>query len=301
MSAFNTSKGCQDIYMSPATRRLLIAELNAELSIRENIKVVKTGTIFGVGDNRVELVPSGHMLGSVQVAVAQPHGPRLGYSGDFQWPLERTIEVDALVVDSTYGSPAQRREYTQAEAESRLVALILERLMIGPVHIKAFRGTLQRALQLLSGEVAFPMVASKGLCRTIQVYRELGYGIGTVLEADSADGLQVKSEPQHIHFYGNGENLPIDVGNGSTITLSAFFAKPDDPVLPYSEQSYGVALSNHADFQGTVEYVRTTGASYVVTDNRRGGKAIELALELSGRLGIEAVPSTSAFSREWGA
>jgi len=61
-----------------------------------------------------------------------------------------------------------------------------------------------------------------------------------------------------------------------------------------------VALSNHADFAGTIDYIRTTGARYVVTDNKRGGHAVELAQEVTRLLGIPARPSTVAWSNEWG-
>ena len=64
--------------------------------------------------------------------------------------------------------------------------------------------------------------------------------------------------------------------------------------------SAAVALSNHADFSGTLEYIRATGARYVVTDNTRGGHAAELAQEVTRQLGIPARPSTVAWSREWG-
>jgi hypothetical protein len=67
----------------------------------------------------------------------------------------------------------------------------------------------------------------------------------------------------------------------------------------YSERSYGIALSNHADFFGTLEYVEATGAQRVVTDNTRG-KGVELAREIRRRLGIDAVPSSNFDSREWG-
>jgi len=76
-------------------------------------------------------------------------------------------------------------------------------------------------------------------------------------------------------------------------------ARPDDPILEYSDCSFGVALSNHADFVGTLEYIRATKAKYVVTDNTRG-HAAELALEVTARPGIPARPSTTTYSREWG-
>jgi hypothetical protein len=57
-------------------------------------------------------------------------------------------------------------------------------------------------------------------------------------------------------------------------------SRRDDPVLEYSDTAYRVALSDHADFEGTLEYISATGAKAVVTDNTRGGNAIALALEI---------------------
>jgi len=115
MDNFERSKGFQDILMSEPTKKLLLAEFNADLDFRENIKALKLAVRHKIDRQHVTLLPSGHLLGGVQVAVQLSNGRRLGYSGDFQWPLEKVIQVDALVVDSTYGSSRSRREYTQAE------------------------------------------------------------------------------------------------------------------------------------------------------------------------------------------
>jgi len=101
-------------------------------------------------------------------------------------------------------------------------------------------------------------------------------------------------------MFGTGDQQPVDIGEATSIQLSAFMSRPDDPVMEYSHCSYRVALSNHADFAGTIEYIRTTGARYVVTDNKRGGHAVELAQEVTRLLGIPARPSTVAWSNEWG-
>jgi hypothetical protein len=76
-------------------------------------------------------------------------------------------------------------------------------------------------------------------------------------------------------------------------------ANPREPVLEYAERSYCVAISNHADFWGTLEYVRATGAKFVLTDNSRMN-GVSLAQELCSRLGIRAQPSTSVIGRGWG-
>ena len=72
------------------------------------------------------------------------------------------------------------------------------------------------------------------------------------------------------------------------------------PVLEYSSGSYAVALSNHADFHGTLEYIQATGAQYVVTDNTRGVNGYRLALEIQNRLGLAARPSSNFMSPVWG-
>jgi len=75
---------------------------------------------------------------------------------------------------------------------------------------------------------------------------------------------------------------------------------PDDPVLEYSDRALSIALTNHADFADTLEYVKATGARFVITDNSRGGHAVELAREISCQLNVEAVPSEIFVSNEWG-
>ena len=82
--------------------------------------------------------------------------------------------------------------------------------------------------------------------------------------------------------------------------LSAFFTRPDQPVVEYSSNSYAVALSNHADFHGTLEYIQATGAQYIVTDNTRGVHGYTLALEVQNRLGLAARPSSNFMSPVWG-
>lgn len=300
MAGFESSKGCQEIIVSEPTRQLLILEHNADLPYRSNLKSVNDGSAYDINGSKVTLVPSGHMLGAVQVIVEQPSGLRLGYSGDFHWPIDNVIQVDALVVDATYGSPSNVRRYTQGECEARFLTLMKERLARGPVYIYAHRGSLQRALQLLTDEIDCPFVGSSRLCKEVQVYRNFGYAIGEITQSNSPDGVRTLRENRYIRVFGTGDQRPSDTTTASIIKLSAYFAKPDEPIVEYSERAFGVAMSNHADFFGTLEYVRSSGARLVVTDNTRGGKGYELALEIKQRLGIEARPSSNFETREWG-
>ena len=300
MDDFETSKGFQDLFMSKATKRMLVAEFNADLPFRSNVYTLETGVALNYYDDRMEVVESGHMLGSVQVAVELSNGMKLGYSGDFQWPLDRVIQAEAVVVDSTYGSPESRRTYSQGEVEANFLGLVVSKLRGGPLHILAHRGTLHRALQVLSGAVNCRILGSPRLCAEVEVYREFGYGIGPILSTDSVAAKEAIAQGRFIRFYGLRDGFPVDPTLGTTVALSAHMSDPRDPILEYSERSYRVALSNHADFEGTLEYVKATGAKYVLTDNTRGGHAVELALEIKSELGIEAEPSSHGLTREWG-
>jgi putative mRNA 3-end processing factor len=290
MAGFNTSKGNQDIVTSVETHELLLVEYNADLPYRQNLVPLAMDSPHSIGESRLMLSSTHHMLGAVQVLV-EYDGARLGYSGDFQWPIE-VPEVDALVVDSTYGSPASTRRFSQGLAEERLLELVLEHLKYGSVEIHAFRGTLHRAMQVLSGIVNCPLVGSQRLENELEVYRRFGYPM---------QRLAMTAEPGEkcVHFYGISDAKPV-MHAGTTIKLSAFMAREDDPVLAYSDRAFSVSLSDHADFEGTIEYVRASGAKFVVTDNSRG-RGIELASEIRARLGIEARPSSGKHQRSWGA
>src|SRR5437762_7271645 len=76
MHNFHTSKGLQDIFLSEATYRLLVAEFNADLLFRDNLIPLQFRESHRIRSSRVRLLPSNHMLGSVQVEVELSDGLR---------------------------------------------------------------------------------------------------------------------------------------------------------------------------------------------------------------------------------
>jgi hypothetical protein len=155
-------------------------------------------------------------------------------------------------------------------------------------------------MQVLSELEKWPMVVSRRLASEITVYREFGYAIGKFHILDSSEGSEAVNTGRYVRLYSKGDRFPVDIPHGVTVVLSAFASDFKNPVLEYSERSLSVALTDHADFEGVLEYVAATGASYVLTDNTRGGHAVELAQEIRTRLNINAVPSQFESSREWG-
>ena len=300
MAGFSTSKGSQHMIMSAPTRDLLINELNAELPVRSNFEAIPLNQAVTRENCQIRLLNNDHMLGSVQVEVTLSDGLRCGYSGDFAWPLEDVIEVEELVLDGTYGSPDSVRKFTQEEANNRFVDLVVERINSGPVLILVHRGTLQRAISYLDDAIKDPIIASPRLCSEWKVYQEHGYGLPEVLDESSEEGKLILSEGRYVRLFGTGDRRPTYTGESTSIKLSAYMSRFNDPVVEYSEKAFCVALSDHADYKGTLEYVRATQARKIMTDNCRGRHAVELALALKRELGVDARPSENQYTREWG-
>jgi putative mRNA 3-end processing factor len=300
MGDFNRSKGFQDIYMSAETYALLVAEHDADLEFRDNLHPAGRGDERALDDgSMLSLLPSNHMLGASQVALELSDGLRLGYSGDFGWPLDEVIQVDELVVDSTYGSPRSIRRYTQAEAEASLLDLVCERLRHGSVHVNAHRGTIERVLHVLGGNVGVPILATDRLIREVRVYQAHGFAIGDLEAVGSDAGRAAMKERSYVRLYSKGDGFGNEPVGGTSITCSAYMAKSDNPLMAYSEWAYRVALSNHADFHETLAYVEATGAKRVITDNTRN-HGWELAIAINNRLpGVTAEPSTNKPGPRW--
>jgi len=56
-----------------------------------------------------------------------------------------------------------------------------------------------------------------------------------------------------------------------------------------ADKEYVIALSDHSDFDGLMEYVRRSKPKFVITDNFRIGHAETLAREIRKHFGISAV------------
>jgi putative mRNA 3-end processing factor len=299
MGEFDRSKGLQDLYLSPESFALLVAERNAELEVRDNFHQVERGKEHRLHDgSTLVLVPSEHMLGASQVLLQLPDGKRVGYSGDFGWPVREVIEVDELVVDSTYGSPDSVRMYSQDDAEAALIELVCTRLRHGSVHLNAYRGTIERVLHILGGNVGVPILASPRLLKEAAVYQRHGFAAEGLVPLKSEAGRAALKGRGYVRLYSKGDGFGAELLEGTSVTVSAFMADRAHPVTTYSDRAYKIALSNHADFNGTLAYVEATRARRVVTDNTRN-HGCQLAVAIHNQLGIDAEPSSNQDGPRW--
>ena len=179
--------------------------------------------------------------------------------------------------------------------------MVVERINSGPVLILVHRGTLQRAISYLDDAIKDPIHCKlHGCVASGRCINEHGYGLPEVLDESSEEGKLILSEGRYVRLFGTGDRRPTYTGESTSIKLSAYMSRFNDPVVEYSEKAFCVALSDHADYKGTLEYVRATRARKIMTDNCRGRHAVELALALKRELGIDARPSENQYTREWG-
>lgn len=302
MSGFDTSKANQFILASHETRALLNALRNADLPSRSNLSSIASRTCFPANGSIIEFLPSGHMLGSVQVRVLYSDGYKAGYSSDFFWPLEDVIEVDELLVDSTNGSPDCARTYQQSQVDEHVLAVVANSLRAGaPTAIIGHHGRVEYAVHLLSDIAKAPILCSPKVYALQQVYANHGVSMPPVICCDSPAGMEIlRSRQPCLAFVSLPERRHFPwVDRFSKITLSAYMTGTDGPLVSYGNGDYRIAFTDHADFEGTIQYVAATRAKTVWTDPR-SGNAEALATALRQRLGINALPAERLQSLSWG-
>lgn len=304
MAEFTTSLRGQ-VIMTKATRRLLELDHPA-LPSRTNVCVLDYDEEWMWEGHRIQLLSSDHLLGSAQVKVTLPDGRSLGYSGDFNWPLDHVINVDALVVDATYGHPASQRRASQEVAQEALVDLVGKKLRSGPVHLMGDTGPLERgllALNMAGITELVPIIANKRMCWSAKVHNEFRLPMPNLLVDSSPEALTAMGAGPYIRVWSLHGRLPNDgLYEGVSVRLTKY-RTGKEPVERVQADVFHVGFSNHADFAGTIEYVEATGATFVVTDNLRGqrnDRAQQLAAILRTQLGIKARVSSNEESLEWG-
>ncbi|MDG6909764.1 MAG: hypothetical protein JRN08_05295 [Nitrososphaerota archaeon] len=303
---FARSKQFQDIALTPASFELLIALLDADLPYRRNTNIlpIDFNQPFRRDSHVIEFSPTGHMLGCAQVRVTLPDGYRMSYSSDFSWPVpQKVLQCDELVIDATYGDPSAVRNYTRNDVQERLLELVSRKVMDGPVLFFGHRGRIQYAMEFLGNSLReVPIYASPSHLPFAKVYQSFGHSMRDPLPCNSEEAIESRMRRERgLFFYSLDElDLAEPREDAYSVTLSAYAVPKEDPVLEYNERSCRAALTDHADFNGTVAFVKASGAARVLTDSSRGGNALALASALRELLGVDTRPLERSRSHAWG-
>jgi putative mRNA 3-end processing factor len=305
MHDFDRSKGTQTILMTQGTFDLLVAERNGDLPYRNNIKVLPADGVYRqFGSSQVALTPAGHLPGAVLTSVQLEDGARVCYTSDFSWPLCLLPEgIDTLVLDSTYGNPANVRNYSQDEVETKILDLLLNVLRGQPIAVTGHRGRLQSAIQLLSSHRTPPLIVSSSVAKSIDAFmKHRGFHTQyyTMRSPEALDML--RRETPAIFFLECRDKRDHDmVPHAIKVALTAYGILAGDPIQHHQSMGiYRVAYTDHADFSGTIDLVRAIKPRKVITSNTGGGDRTALAQFIEAELGIPASSEVKEKTRSWG-
>jgi putative mRNA 3-end processing factor len=278
---------CEKVLMTEATRDLA-EELNDSLKLRDSpIETIAYGKAIRYGDEQVTLVKADHILGAAQVLVEDSGGIRIAYTGDFRIDDTPVIECDVLVVEATYGSPSCRRSFG-VDVRELLVSMIEKRLRGGAVYVFGYHGKLQEIMQLLrDSDVSVPFVMPERVYQVTKVCEQHGMRLGCLSLSTDKEGRELlDGNLPCVAFYHMNSRQYVGLKN-SRICVSGW--EFHSPCRQIGDREHLVALSDHSDFDGLIEYVKRSRAKQVITDNYRVSHGAVLAKEIRKRLGVSAV------------
>lgn len=243
------------------------------------------GKAFEFDGFNVTLFPAGHILGSAQVLV-EVDGLRLLYSGDFNLVNGATAEPieipqsDVLIMECTFGRPFYRFP-DRRFVECQLLEFVEQCFRSGatPVVIGYALGKAQEAMKIL-GDAGHRMSVHGSVAQLANIYEQYGVCLGRwqKFKKDEIDGTVLIAPPKAVRT-----RMVKHLTNKKTCFLSGWALHPEtkyrrgvDVALP---------LSDHADFDGLVEYARRVNPKKIYTTH--GFEDFALYLR---RVGFDAEP-----------
>ena len=222
------------------------------------------------------LLPAGHVRGSAQVLIER-RGQRLLYSGDLKLSPSHTAEpaevpgADVLIVEATFGRPRYR--FPPAEEVTRdIIAFCRAVLAAGgtPVLLAYALGKAQELMGRLA-DAGLPLAVHPAAAAVCQLYEAMGVPLPPyrLLGSDPAPGVVIC--PPHAR------RDPLLIGLRAP-RLAFVSGWAVDPSLRYRMGvDAAFCLSDHADYDELLEYVRRVGARRIYTVY---GFAADLAADL---------------------
>jgi putative mRNA 3-end processing factor len=280
-------KNCEKVLMTKATRDLT-ETLNGTLKLKDSaaVKTLEYGKVLKYKGEKISFIKADHILGAAQVLVEDQGGIRIVWTGDFRLDGTEVVDCDVLVVEATYGSPSCRRNF-DVDVRELLVSMIEKRLRGGAVYVFGYHGKLQEVMQILrDADVAVPFVMPERVFDVTKVCEKHGMRLGCLsLSTDSEGRELLDGNLPCVAFYHMNQRQHVGLRNARICVSGWEFRSPCRQI---GDREHLVALSDHSDFDGLIEYVKRSKAKQVITDNyRSNGDA--LAREISKRLGVSAV------------
>jgi len=279
-------KTCEKVLMTKATRDLIKVIEGPDALSGGAVKTLEYGKPIKYGDERVTLVYADHIMGAAQVLVEDSSGARVAYTGDFRLDGTPVLECDTLVVEATYGTPSCKRSFN-VDVRELLVSMVEKQLRDGTVYVFGYHGKLQEVMQILhNADVSVPFVMPERVFNLSKVCERHGMQLGCLTLSTREEAREMlNGNLPCVAFYHMNSRGTVGLG-ASRISVSGWEFQSACRQIGHKE--HVIALSDHSDFDGLIEYVRRSKPERVITDNfRSNGES--LAREINKRLGIRAV------------
>lgn len=280
-------KTCEKVLMTKATRDLIDVMRGPLFLMRGLVETVEYGRTFQYDEERITFFRADHILGATQVLVEDADGTRVGYTGDFRIDETPILDADVLVMEATYGSPTCKRSFGK-DVKNLLVSTVEEGLRYGTVYVFGYHGKLQEVMQILHKTgVKAPFIVPERVLHVSRVCEQHGMRLGSLMLSEEKEAREMleKNSPC-IAFYHMGSRRKV-AKTGFHLCVSGW--EFGSPCREIADKEYIIALSDHSDFDGLIEYVRGSKPKLVITDNFRVGHAETLAREIRRRFGVSAV------------
>jgi Cft2 family RNA processing exonuclease len=214
---------------------------------------------------KLELHPAGHILGSSQVLIKKDQ-KRIVYTGDFKLKKNLTAEpaepipCDILIMECTYGRPAYvfpNREVVIQQLVQFIEDAIENRLV--PVLYAYILGKSQEVAKLL-GDLGYTVCLSQPIYEVVKVYQSLGVTFKNfeLMEGENFFGKVLLLPP-----YLARSKMVQRIKHKRTAFLSGWALDPT--VRHRLGVDEAIPLSDHADFEELMAYVRAVKPSFVYT------------------------------------
>ncbi len=214
---------------------------------------------------RLELHPAGHILGSAQILIQNGQN-RIVYTGDFKLKRNFTAEpaepvaCDILIMETTFGRPAYvfppREEVI--DGIIRFIEETIENRQV-PVLFAYILGKGQEITKIL-GDRGYTVALAKPVFEMVKVYESLGVSFKNyeLMHGDNFHGKVLVLPP----YLARARSIQR-IRNKRTAFLSGWALDPTTRYRLHVDEVF--PLSDHADFEELLAYVRAANPKKVYT------------------------------------
>lgn len=243
---------------------------------------------FSLGDFKIELIPSGFMLGSSQIVVER-NGKRIIYTGDIKLRYSYTakyIEIrrcDYLLLRCRYGISKYLFSPDRDVMDS-IYDFVKESLYFDyvPVIIIDPYGKTQDLIQYLL-ENKFSLSVHRSILNALKVYEHFGYSF------DNCSGINLKKikgkvllVPPHVR----GSSLLDRIGKKRVAAVMGWCVDIENEIKEIFGADFVFPLSNHAGYDELMQYVQIVNPEKIYL---LGTYSMEFSRSLKD-MGYDAIP-----------